>query len=118
MDTSTAGYSAPDPKAIMSAQTGLPAFTVSPEYAAKMAAQQAAAQAPKPGIFTTEFWLHIAALVVPAALQALMHSDNPTIMVVAQVAASVYTMSRTGVKMSNQKQVGTVTAAAVSTSAA
>lgn len=96
----------------------LPPFLVSPEYAARVSATQTEAQAPKAGLLTTEFWLHVLALIIPAALQALLHSDNPTLVISAQVAASVYTLARSSIKTQNSKQVGAVVKAAIDSTTA
>lgn len=53
---------------------------------------------PKSGLLTSEFWLHILALVVPGVIGVLQHSGDPTLVIAAQVAASIYTMSRTHAK--------------------
>lgn len=50
------------------------------------------------GFASSEFWLHIAALVGPAVLQALSGSGDPTLVVVAQLAACIYTAARTLLK--------------------
>lgn len=80
----------------------LPPFTVSPEYQAKIAAGEVPAPAPVPtpksGIKTSEFWLHLAALIVPAVIQALSNSGDATLLVAAQIAASIYTLARTLLK--------------------
>lgn len=78
--------------------TTLPAFTVSEDYAK---AQRAAAPVPvvvKSGVLSSEFWLHIVALLAPVIYNTLAHSDNVAVVAAAQAAAAIYTLSRTVVK--------------------
>ncbi len=95
----------------------LPAFLVSPEYAAAVAKAQIAAQAPKAGVVTTEFWLHILALAIPAVLQVAGQSQNLLVIAAAQVAASVYTLARTWVKGQGAVGAAAVSAATVAATA-
>lgn len=81
----------------------LPPFTVSPEYQAILqklaeAASAGQPQPPKAGVLTTEFWLHVAALVIPAVLQVAGASQNVVVIAAAQAAAALYTLARTWIK--------------------
>ncbi len=92
----------------------LPAFLVSAEYATAVAKGQIQAQAPKAGIATTEFWLHVLGLLVPAALQAAGQSESVVALAISQIAASLYTLARTWIKSQSVKGAASVATAAVS----
>ncbi len=91
----------------------LPAFTVSAEYAAAVAKGQVAAQAPKPGVQTTEFWLHLASLAMPVIMQLAGQSQSALAIAGAQVAAALYTLARTWIKSQGAKGASAVAAATI-----
>lgn len=65
------------------------------------------------GFASSEFWLHVVALIAPAILQAFQGSGDPVLMVVAQLGACVYTAARTILKHQDAQAIATAPVASV-----
>ena len=55
-------------------------------------------QTPKPGFLTSELWLGLASLVIPAVLTALEHAPNPYVSLAGIALAAAYGAVRTNLK--------------------